>query len=334
MNRFGKALVALTACLSLAACGTGGENPPAGSGSPKDEMVKIGLAQFVSHPSLDAIAQGFKDEMTDAGYIEGKNVTYDERNPQADQGSLTNIANTFAKDADIDLVVAIATPTAQAMAQVISDRPIVFGAVTDPIAAELVDSWDVPGKNITGTSDYPPIDQQISLLKEIVPDAKVIGIVYSSGEVNAEVQMNLAKAEAEKLNMTVKTVTVSNSSEVQQNAGSLTGVDAFYVGNDNTVVSGIGGVIQVAETQKVPLITADPDSVAAGATATFAINQYEMGRNTAKMAIRILEGEDPAKMPVEQQAKFAELSINKGAAARQGVTLPESVLQRAKHVHE
>lgn len=334
MNRFGKALVALTACLSLAACGTGGTDTPASSGSPTNDVIKIGLAQFVSHPSLDAITQGFKDEMTDAGYVEGVTVTYDERNPQADQGSLTNIANTFAKDADIDLVVAIATPTAQAMAQVITDRPIVFGAVTDPVAAELVDSWDAPGKNITGTSDYPPIDQQIALLKEIVPDAKNIGIVYSSGEVNAEVQMNLAKAAAEKLNMAVNTVTVTNSSEVQQNAGSLTDVDAFYVGNDNTVVSAIGGVIQVAESQKVPLITADPDSVATGATATYAINQYEMGRNTAKMAIRILKGEDPAQMPVERQAEYAELSINKGAAVRQGVTLPDSILQRAVNVYE
>ncbi len=286
--------------------------------------LTIDIAQIVSHPSLDAIRAGFKDCMGTLGYSD---VTYDEQNPEGDQAALTSIANNFKSD-NPDLVVAITTPVAQAMAQAIADRPIVFAGVTDPVAAGLVDSFEKPGGNLTGTSDYPPITDQLQLIKDLKPDAKTIGIVYASSETNAEAQTKLATDAAASLGMSVKTVAVTNSSEVQQAAMSLAGVDAFYVGNDNTVVSGVEGVVQAAEQQKVPVVTADPDSVKRGAVAAYAINQTQMGCEAASVADKILKGAQPADIPVVKMADLKDaltLTINPSVAAAQGVTIPDSL---------
>lgn len=328
-GRFGRlvGVLAITATLTLAGCGNQGSGAGTTSDQPSGHTLQIGIAQIVSHPSLDAIRQGFKDGMTEAGYVEGQDVVYDEQNPQGDQAALTSIANNF-KQANKDLVVAITTPCAQAMAQAITDRPIIFGAVTDPVAAKLVDSLEHPGGNLTGTSDYPPIDQQIALVKEVKPDAQVIGIVYSSAEVNAETQTQLAIEAAQKLGLTVKTATVSNSSEVQQAAQSLSDVDAFYVGNDNTVVSAMEALVQVSESAKIPIIAADPDSVERGATAAYAVDQYQMGVNTAKMAIQVLNGASPADVPVQRQTDL-ELTVNEAAAQAAGSPLSADLLARA-----
>jgi len=333
----GPAVIAVTAALafSLAAC------TPPNTGQGTDQAVyRIGIAQIVSHPSLDAIREGFKQCMADAGYVDGKNVAYDEQNPQGDQVALTSIANNF-KTGNKDLVIAITTPVAQAMAQAMPNKPIVFAGVTDPVGANLVASFEAPGGNLTGTSDYPPIDDQIRLITEIKPSAKTIGIVYSSSEVNAGIQTQLATAAAAKLGLTVKTATVTNSSEVKQAAASLKGVDAFYVGNDNTVVSAVEALVQVAEQQKVPVIAADPDSVTRGATAAYAVNQTQMGCETAKIAVQVLKGTNPGSIPVVKMADLKapdgtdptkaplQLTVNEAAAARQGVTIPQSVLDQA-----
>ena len=323
LKRIAAAGVSLALLASMAACGSNNSSSSSASGS----ALKIGIAQIVSHPSLDAIRQGFKDCMGTLGY---DNVSYDEENPEGDQAALTSIANNF-KSGNLDLVVAITTPVAQAMAQAIRNRPIIFAGVTDPVSAGLVTSFDSPGGNLTGTSDYPPIDAQIQLIEDIKPDVKSIGIVYSSSEVNAEVQMNLAKTAAAKLGIEVRSAAITNTSEVQQAAVSLKGVDAFYVGNDNSVVSAIEGLVQAAEQQRVPVIAADPDSVSRGATASYAINQSEMGCQTAKIADQVLKGADTATLPVVKMADLSdslELTINPTAAARQGVTIPESVSSR------
>jgi len=288
--------------------------------------VKVGIAQIVSHPSLDAIRAGFETCFTQLGY----DATYDEQNPQGDQAALTGIANTFSTG-HYDMIVAITTPVAQAFAQAITAQPIVFAGVTDPVSAGLVKSFDAPGGNLTGTSDYPPIDDQIQLIKDIVPTAKTLGVVYASSEVNAEVQLNLAKEAAAKLGLTVKAAAVTNSSEIAQAAASLAGVDAYYVGNDNTVVSGIEALVQAAQQQKVPVIASDPDSVSRGATAAYAVNQTDMGCQAATVADKILKGSSPASVPVVKMAdlkKSLVLTINPTAAATAGVTIPESVSSR------
>ena len=333
--RVALATIALAALTALAGCsgssgaaGTTAAPPTAGGAATTatGQAIKVGIAQIVSHPSLDAIRSGFETCLTGLGY----NATYDEQNPQGDQAALTGIANTF-KTGGFDMVVAITTPVAQAFAQAITGQPIVFAGVTDPVSAGLVKSFDAPGGNLTGTSDYPPIDQQIQLIKDIVPNAKTIGVVYASSEVNAEVQLNLAKDAAAKIGLTVKSAAVTNSSEIGQAAASLAGVDAYYVGNDNTVVSGIEALVQAANQQKVPVIAADPDSVSRGATASYAVDQTKMGCEAATIADKILKGGSAATIPVVKMADLSDaliLTINPTAAAAQGVTIPASLSSR------
>lgn len=310
----------------LAACSAGeGTTAEPGDGD-RPAAVKIGAVTIVSHPSLDLIYEGVKEGLADAGYTEGENLEIRLENPQGDQSTLTNIANTFA-NGDEDLYVAIATPPAQALAQVITDKPIVFASVTDPVAAGLVDSMESPGGNVTGTSDQIPADAQLEVLQEIVPDLATLGIVYTSAEVNAEVQAKGMQEAAEAAGIDVRVATVINSSEVQQAAESLD-VDAYWVGNDNAVVSAIESIVQVAEANGRFLFTSDADSVARGAGASYATDYKAQGVQTARMITRILDGAAPADVPVEIQESL-ELTINPEAAERMGFTLPESVVEKA-----
>ena len=298
-----------------------------------DESVTIGINQLVEHPSLDAAREGFMQAFADNGYTEGDNVTFDVQNAQGDQSTATSIANKFASDG-VDLVLAIATPAAQATAQAITDIPVLITAVTEPVEAGLVESWEAPGSNVTGTSDLNPVADQLSLIPEIAPDAKTVGIVYSSGEVNSEVQVELAQEAADELGLELELATVSNKSEVLQAAQSLAGnVDAFYVPTDNTIVDALESMIQVAEESQIPLIVGEGDSVERGGLATWGINYEKLGYQTGEMAIKILEGENPADMPVETLEDI-ELSINVSAAERMGVDIPQELLDQADNVIE
>ena len=338
-------LVLLALMLVLAACGQqssdagGTEENAAETGesdeatSEGDESVTIGINQLVEHPSLDAAREGFMQAFADNGYTEGENVTFDVQNAQGDQSTATSIANKFASDG-VDLVLAIATPAAQATAQAITDIPVLITAVTEPVEAGLVESWEAPGSNVTGTSDLNPVADQLSLIPEIAPDAKTVGIVYSSGEVNSEVQVELAQEAADELGLELELATVSNKSEVLQAAQSLAGnVDAFYVPTDNTIVDALESMIQVAEDSQIPLIVGEGDSVERGGLATWGINYEKLGYQTGEMAIKILEGENPAEMPVETLEDI-ELSINVSAAERMGVDIPQELLDQADNVIE
>ncbi len=300
-----------------------------GSGDGGTTSAKIGVLQFVQHPALDAATEGFKDAIADAG-IEAE---YDDENAQGEVTNTNTIATTFASDG-LDLVFTVATPAAQAAAQAIADAPVLFTAVTDAEAAGLVDSNDAPGANVTGTSDLNPVADQLALLAEIAPDAKTVGVVYSSGEVNSEVQVDLAKEAADELGVTIKEATVSNSSEVQQATQSLGDVDAIYVPTDNTVVSGIAALIQVAEQKQIPVVSGDSGPVDSGAIATIGIDYTKLGYQTGEMAAKILQdGADPAEMAVET-SNDVELIINPAAAERMGVEIPDSVTDRADTVVE
>lgn len=314
------AVLATAGTLALSACGGSGSD----STSNGEQTYSIGITQIVSHPSLDAAVTGFKAALEEAG-IE---ATYDEQNAQGDQATASSIASKFAS-ADLDLVLAVATPAAQTAAQAISDTPILFTAVTDPVAADLVDSMEAPGGNLTGTTDMNPVAEQIALVKQLNPDAKKVGVLYSSGEVNSEVQVELAReaAKAEGLELVEKTVTVA--SEVLQAAQSLGDVDAIYVPTDNTVVSALDSVIQVAETDQIPLIAGEADSVAKGGLITYGLDYEELGRQTGEMAVKILrDGADPATTPVESQ-KTPKLVINLTAAKNMGVEVPQALLDKA-----
>lgn len=311
-----KALIGIAAALSLTACG-------GGTGTSEATSYKICMATIVSHPALDAAAKGFKSAMEETS---DANITFDEQNAQGDQSTLTNIANTFASS-DCDGYYAIATPTAQALANVIADKPIVFAAVTDPTKAGLINDWDKPDGNITGTSDLNPMKEQLELIREITPNVKRVGIAYSSGEVNSEVQVKEAEENAKKLGMEIVKATVTNSSEVQQAAESLD-VDAYLIPTDNTVVSAAESVIQVAETKKRPVYGSDESTVERGAAAGLSVNYEQQGKDAAALMLKMLKGTPASELPVKPQEKF-DLFVNSSSARQQGITLPEAVTKRA-----
>ena len=319
--------------LVLAACG-GGSGDSGDSSTPAAEgPITIGIGQYVTHPSLDAVVTGFKKGMTAAGYTEGDKVKYDFANAQADQANNTAMIGKFASDKDMKLVLAVATPTAQAAAQAITDIPVLFSAVTDPLAAKLVKSLEAPGGNVTGTSDKNPVKEQLELLKMIKPEAKSVGIVYSSGEVNSQVQVEWAKEAGKELGLSIEEKAISASSEVQQAAAALN-VDAFYVPTDNAVVSALEGLIQVAQDKKIPVISADGESVKRGATATYGLNYEKLGEQTAEMAVKLLKGEtQAATMPVETITKV-ELYLNTTAAEKIGLTFPADLLSEAAETYK
>ncbi|QXQ09114.1 ABC transporter substrate-binding protein [Paeniglutamicibacter sp. Y32M11] len=322
--------VAATALLLSACGGSSAESPT--SGAAAEGPVKIGINQYLTHPSLDAVATGFKKGMADAGYT-GDKISYDEQNPQGEAATNTAITGKFASDKDIDLVLAIATPAAQAAAQSITEIPVLFSAVTDPVDAKLVASAEAPGANVTGTSDKNPVKEQLELLTKIKPEAKSVGIVYSSGEANSAVQVKWAKEAAAELGLTIEEKAISASSEVQQAASSLN-VDAFYVPTDNAVVSALEGLIQVSQDKKIPVISADGSSVKRGATATYGLNYEKLGEQTAAMAVKILKGEaKPESMPVETITQ-AELYLNTAAAKKIGVTFPADLLSEAVETYK
>lgn len=315
--------------LALASCSSESEDTTDATTSASEggESYTIGINQLVQHPALDAATEGFKQAFEDAGV----EVTFEEQNANGEQGTALTIAQQFASD-NLDLVLAVATPAAQATAQNITDTPVLFTAVTDAESAELVDSNDAPGGNVTGTSDVAPIEEQLELIQQLVPDVKSIGIVYASGEVNSQVQVDAVDEAASPLGIEVKTQTVTTVNEIQQAVDALGDVDVIYVPTDNMVVSGIASLVQIAEQNQIPVVGAESGTVEGGAVATLGIDYTELGRQTGEMALRILqEDADPATMPVETATEFTYV-INEDAAERQGVEIPQEILDKAERV--
>ncbi|MEN6471188.1 MAG: ABC transporter substrate-binding protein [Clostridiaceae bacterium] len=333
-------LLALALCLGLLGCAATAQNPsvadsdaaPAAdapnTSAPAAEapttMLRIGILQYVTHNALDAAREGFVQALADNGYVEGVNVTYDVQNAQADTNNLSTAGNRFVND-KVDLVLAIATPAAQSIASLTTDIPILFTAVTDPVDARLVKSAEEPGGNVTGTNDMNPIAEQLDLLVKLVPDAKTVGILYTSSEDNSIIQAKIAKAEAEKRGLSVAEQTVANTNDVQQAMQSLAGkCDAVYIPTDNTLASAMPTVGAVAEEYKLPVICGASTMVEDGGLATLGINYYNLGYQTGEMAVRVLKGEPTATMPVESLQKF-DFLINGGVAAAIGITVPEDL---------
>lgn len=295
--------------------------------------IKIGVTQIIDHPALDSARKGFIDQMAELGYVEGVNVTYDVHSAQGDMSIAQTIAQKFVTDG-VDMILALATPSAQAAANVTDTIPILITAVTDPVAAGLVDSIEVPGGNITGTSDLTPVGKQLELIRRIKPDVRRIGVVYNAGEINSVVQVDLAKRIAADMGIRIIDAPVQNSSGVFQAAQSLVGrVDALYVPTDNTVAASIESVIMVAESAGLPLVVGEEGMTRRGALGTVGIDYYELGRQTARMAVRVLNGESPATMPI-QYLESDELIINLQAAKAMGIEIPSDVLADAAMIIE
>ena len=315
--------VAALGLLSLSGCGKSQQ----ASG---EKTYKIGVVQLVEHNALDAANRGFVDGLKARGYEEGKNLTIDRQNAQADQSNLQNIAQRFVSD-KVDLICAIATPAAQSVANVTKDIPIVGTAITDYVSAKLVQSNEKPGGNVTGTSDLNPIKKQIDLLMQLYPNAKVIGTVYSSSEINSEMQIKAMKEYAESKGLTVRAATVSTVNDIPQAAQSLVGdVDVFYEPTDNVISSSIPTLVSVTDAAGKAVICAEPYMVTGGCLATYGIDYYKLGVQTGHMAADILEGKKkPADMPIET-AKELKVSINKTDAEKLGIQIPADILKDAQ----
>ncbi len=295
------------------------------NGASGEKKLKIGIIQLVEHPALDKNYQGFVDGLAEAGYVNKKNIIIDYQNAQGEQANCVTIAEKLVNDHD-DLIFAIATPAAQAVANITKDIPVLISSVTDPESAKLVLKNTAPGTNVTGTSDLTPCEAQIDLLRKIVPNATKVGLIYCSSEQNSLFQIALAKAACEKVGLQYVEGSVSNSNEIQQVVTSLCGkVDAIYAPTDNMIAAGMATVAQVANENKIPTIVGEEGMVLSGGLATYGINYYELGKQTAKMAVKILKGEaTPAEMPIEYLEK-CDLSVNEETAKTLGITIPENL---------
>jgi len=295
------------------------------------QEVTVATTAIVEHPALDAARDGVRDELAAAGYVEGKNLRFLYESAQGNPATAAQIARKFVGEAP-DVIVPISTPSAQAVVSATDDIPVVFTAVTDPVGAKLVGDPMMPGGNVTGMSDLSPIGKHLDLIKQISPDAKSVGVPFNPGEANSVTLMELIKKEAPSRGLTVVEAPATKSSDVLGAAQSLVGkADVIYVPTDNTIVSALEAVIKVGVDNKVPVYAGDTDSVPRGAIAAVGFNYYDIGRQTGKMVVRILKGEAPGTIPVEG-VEITELYVNPGMAEKMGVTIPDSVVAKAKEV--
>jgi len=243
-----------------------------------EKVIKIGITQIVDHPALNAVRDGFIDEMTELGYILDKDVVYDLQNAQGDMATANTIAQKFVSEG-VDLILSIATPTSQAAVNATTTIPIVFSAVTDPIGAGLVKNLENSGNNVTGISDLTPVRKQFELIKEMLPKAKAVGTIYNAAEANSVLTNELAKKACADLGLKLIEATVSSSADVLLAARSLVGkVDAIYVSTDNATVSALDAVVQVTNENNIPLILADPTTLKKRALVALGFNYYQHGQ--------------------------------------------------------
>ena len=287
----------------------------------KKDVFRIGISQFITHQSLDATREGFVDELAKQGYVEGKNIEIDLQNAQGEQRNLKTISQQLAESSDV--VLAIATPSAQSLANTTQTTPVIFSAVTDPVSAKLVESREHPGGNVTGTSDQSSdaISTQINLIKKVLPKAKTIGILYTQSEPNSVVQKDEAKRLLEEKGFTVVEKTILDSNNVKAATESLMAeVDMVFVPTDNIISSTIETVKQVSIKHKVPVFGGSTEMVAVGGLYNYGTNYEELGRQTARMLIRVLKGEKPENIAVELPEKL-ELHTNQEMAAALGIDI-------------
>lgn len=313
----------LTTALILTGCAPAPAAPATPAPEAPAEKLAIGITQIVEHPSLDLIRQGIIDGLKDQGFADGEQILIDYANAQGNMENTQLIAQKFEADKK-NLVIAITTPSGQAAKNNVKSCPVIFSAVTDPAGAGLVD------KNITGVSDMTPIDQQLELLKALLPEAKTVGMIYNSSEQNSVVQVELTQEKAKALGLTVEAVAITNANEIPLALDALLGkVDVLYTHIDNTLASAYGVIIQKANDKKIPVLGAVEDYVKQGAIATQGIDNYKVGFQTGLMAARVLKGEDVNSIPFET-LKETDLIINTKALTALGITVSEELKAKAK----
>ncbi|MDO4997543.1 MAG: ABC transporter substrate-binding protein [Neisseria sp.] len=335
-----KFVLGTLAAALLAACSPSEKKADASAPAASDASAasaaapkKLAITAIVEHPALDAVRKGVIDELKEKGYEEGKNLSIDFQSAQGNTANAAQIAKKFVGD-NPDVIVAIATPSAQSVVAATKTIPVVFGAVTDPVAAKLVPSWEASGGNVTGVSDELPLEPQIDLMKKIVPTVKNIGYVYSPGEVNSTTVLEQLKAKLEPQGIKLVVAPAQRSSDVLTAARSLNGkVDMIYTSLDNNVVSQFESMYKAAVEMKTPLVAADTDSVKRGATAALGVNYYDMGRKAGGQVLEIFAGKKAGEIaPVRMDT--LDLFLSKKNAAATGATLSDALLKEAKEVQE
>ncbi|NLV58903.1 MAG: ABC transporter substrate-binding protein [Clostridiales bacterium] len=289
----------------------------------------IGIIQYVQHVALDSAREGFVQALADNGFVDGQNIALDVQNAQADASNLATISDRFVAN-NVDLVLAIATPAAQSIAGKTTTIPILGTAITDYEVARLVSSNQNPGTNVSGTTDMNPVADQIKLIKELFPQTRTVGLIYTSSEDNSILQAKMAKEAVEAEGMSYKEVTVSSSNDVQQATQSIVdNCDAIYIPTDNVLAASISVVYEVTTAARKPVICGEAGMVEGGALATLGINYYDLGYQTGLMALRVLAGEDVSTMAVETASKM-DYTFNSTYAEAIGFTIPEKYQAYAK----
>lgn len=300
--------------------------------SVKEQTVTVGILQFVSHPSLDKIRQGIEDGLAESGYQKGKNLKVEFQNGQGDQSKLQTMSEQLVNK-KADIFVGIATPAVQALANATSDTPIVLGAIADPVGQGFVDSLKKPGGMMTGVSNTVPIDQQMVLAKELLPDAKKMAILYASSEDNVKPQVAEAQKQAKKQGFTTQKFAVPSSNEITQTIDVMDDIDFIYIPNDNVIANAMSTVVNTADKKEIPIIPSVDAMVEQGGIATVGIDQHELGVQTGKMTADILNGADPATTPVFVYKKGTTY-VNKKQAEKYNINLPEEIEEKAEFLGE
>lgn len=299
--------------------------------APAAPAKSVAVTAVVEHPALDAVRDGVREALKRAGYEEGKNLRWQYQSAQGNTATASQIARKYVGDRP-DAIVAIATPSAQAVVAATRDVPVVYSAVTDPVAAQLVKSLDASGSNVTGVSDALALEKQIELITKIVPQAKRVGIVYNPGEANSAVVVKALQNLLPKSGMTLVEAAAPRTVDVASAARSLIGkVDVFYSNTDNNVTSAYEALAKVAMDVKIPLIASDTEAIKRGAAAALGVNYRDLGLQTGTLVVRILKGEAPGSIPSQTSDKV-ELHLNRGVAEKQGVVFSDALIKSAAHV--
>lgn len=298
----------------------------------QEKVHQVAITAIVEHPALDTIRQGVVEELAREGFIDGKNIKIAFQSAQGSTATASQIARKFVGD-KADIIIPITTPSSQPVVAATRSIPIVFSGVTDPIAAKLVKSWEPSGTNVTGISDHKPIEPQLALIQKLVPNINAIGYVYSAGEVNSAIVLDELQRAVKQSQIKILPVAVQRSADIGTAARSLQGkVQAIYISEDNAVVSAYEALHKAALEAKIPVIAADSDTVKRGALAAYAVNQYDIGVETGKVAARVLRGEKAGDIATHSVSKMA-LSLNQQTAKALGISLPDALIKEAQTLY-
>ncbi|WP_413110635.1 ABC transporter substrate-binding protein [Thaumasiovibrio sp. DFM-14] len=297
------------------------------------DTVKVAVSQIVEHPALDAARQGLLDGLNSKGYVEGENLKFSYQTAQGNPAIAVQIAKQFVGERP-DVLVGIATPTAQALAASTKSIPVVFTAVTDPVGAKLVKQLAQPGGNVTGLSDLSNVAQHVELMQELIPGLKAIGVVYNPGEANSVALVELLQDAAKARGVIVVEGTALKTADVLSAAQIVASKsDVIYAPTDNTIASAIEALVKAGNQAKTPIVGAETSYVQKGALAALGFDYYQVGIQTADYVDAILKGEKPGELDVTV-AKGSDLALNQSAAKKLGITIPVSIVERATSITE